>query len=117
MSEKPAYTVHAAGTANCACGAGETWDIVLHQGTPEELAMSSSYDEREHAEDLASELNDAYTRGKATAESLVRELAQALQLLEPLTRRVVDCAANGITIKEIVDVHLSRIPKESRDAG
>jgi hypothetical protein len=58
-----AYTVHAAGTANCPCGAGETWDIVLHQGTPDELALSTSYDSREHAEDLAEELNYAYDRG------------------------------------------------------
>src|ERR1700759_2740205 len=46
-----------------------------------------------------------------TAEALVRELARALQELEPRTRRVVDCAANGMAIKEIVDIALSRIPK------
>lgn len=68
-----AYSVHAAGTAYCPCGAGETWDIVLHQGMADELALSTSYDSREHAEDLADELNDAYERGAALAREQIKK--------------------------------------------
>lgn len=59
--DKTLYRLEPCGRGCPTCGAGEFWDIV----GPDDIALSTSWGDKEHAEELVEMLNDAYLLGKS----------------------------------------------------
>ena len=75
---KEVYTVVPVGEGCSHCNAGEHWDVVFKFGSEEEMALSTSYGDKEQAEDIARDCNDAYAKGIAQQDAEIERLKAAI---------------------------------------
>lgn len=59
------YRLDPCGRGCKSCGAGEHWDIIA----PDGIALSTSWGDKEFAEELVEMLNDAYEMGRAVTHA------------------------------------------------
>jgi hypothetical protein len=87
------YVVLQEGAACERCGAGATWSVVY---MPSDVALSTTYDDRDEAERLAGDLNEAFQRG--------RDVGLRSQVAEP-GRRIEDLR---VSLIQAINTALSR---------
>ena len=60
------FIVESEGRGSDKCGAGEFWNVVFK---PEDVALSTAYGDKEEAEDLAEDLNNAFRKGVSSVRA------------------------------------------------
>ena len=60
------FIVESEGIGCDKCGAGEFWNVVFK---PEDVALSTAYGDKEEAEDLAEDLNNAFRKGVSSVRA------------------------------------------------
>ena len=60
------FIVESEGRGCDKCGAGEFWNVVFK---PEDVALSTAYGDKEEAEDLAEDLNNAFRKGVSSVRA------------------------------------------------
>ncbi|HWB15944.1 MAG TPA: hypothetical protein VG538_06005 [Vicinamibacterales bacterium] len=88
-STKWPYVVRQDNAACDECGAGAYWSVVF---ALEDVALSTSFEDRDEAEHRAHEVNEAYRRGKEAAMTASAESARRLEDLRVALIRAINTA-------------------------